>query len=216
MRYLEITSLNVLNGLFSDLGCSDSTRIVARAEAYSCKVTRDDRFLQNSLPAEVSSRKLYMQLVGCLNSAFPDYDFNVGESSFERNECVEGVIELINSSLFSSGVVATDSQSLVQLIQTLWSCIDDAIEVAECTVFSFRSSNGAIDAFNDGNPAVWLLNFLFHNKKRKRVLLLTMRREMRGSGTGNLGSDDQAPDSRSGSPFVVLRSIEEIESDVSE
>lgn len=55
----------------------------------------------------------------------------------------------------------------------LWMAIDDEIQPRDCRIYSFKS-NYSDDPFSE-DGCLWCLNFFFHNKSLKRLMLLSCR-----------------------------------------
>ncbi|VDM55517.1 unnamed protein product, partial [Angiostrongylus costaricensis] len=97
----------------------------------------------------ISKRTLF-DLIGVLNIAYPDYDFsNVKSSSFSLIPSVDQISDL-----------HFREEGFDLMTQVFF-------------LFSFKS-NYSDDPFSE-DGCLWWLNFFFHNKTLKRVLLLSCR-----------------------------------------
>lgn len=58
-------------------------------------------------------------------------------------------------------------------LDTLWSSIDEAIDLKDCDVYSYKS-DGETDPFGE-KANLWAFNFFFYNKKMKRILYIGVK-----------------------------------------
>eukprot|EP00475_Leptophrys_vorax_P046458 TRINITY_DN9990_c0_g2_i2.p2 TRINITY_DN9990_c0_g2~~TRINITY_DN9990_c0_g2_i2.p2 ORF type:complete len:117 (+),score=9.33 TRINITY_DN9990_c0_g2_i2:93-443(+) len=72
------------------------------------------------------------------------------------------------------------------LTDTLWSSIDDVIQLSECDVYSYQPDIDT-DIFTDRN-CIWSFNYFFYNRKLKRILYFTCRCRSK------VGADDSSSD----------------------
>jgi len=118
--------------------------------------------------ADAVSVKTLSFLIGVLNASFkPDYDFSSAKSNeFFRQPLTEAVMSTVNSQLLAGfdDLFHTSSNQF-------WSTIDDEINLQECEIYSYHP-DFASDPFSE---AVWSFNYLFYNKRLKRVVFLCCR-----------------------------------------
>ena len=78
------------------------------------------------------SRKMISYLISTLNASFqPDYDFsNAKSEEFSREPSVQFVVNAVRSSLGS-----TAPEVYNRLESTLWSTIDEQIDLSEATIY---------------------------------------------------------------------------------
>jgi hypothetical protein len=108
------------------------------------------------------------------NSLFCQFS-DVPPECFEIQPSLADVVHNVNTTLFNVGIAGTNSNKLAQFNQTLWQCIDEAIQVhneADCQIYSYN--NRSCDLLND-DGCVWSFNYLFFNRKLKRTLLFVCR-----------------------------------------
>ena len=102
---------------------------------------------------------------------------NVHPDCFEVQPSLGDVIHNVNTTLFNVGIAGSNSNRLAQFNQTLWQCIDEAIQVhneADCQIYSYNNQMCDFDLLND-DGCVWSFNYLFFNRKLKRTLLFVCR-----------------------------------------
>ncbi|KAF8061370.1 mannose-1-phosphate guanylyltransferase 2 [Scenedesmus sp. PABB004] len=169
-------------------------------EAYSCKLAGLDKKLSRSLDAEVqvassagssplelsrspvgpltdaASRKTLIFLILTLNHIYPDYDFSQLRAHHFRKEAGLGrAEELVDTHLIEVSKVWENTPGFGEapLLDTLWSSIDEAIDLKDCDVYSYKS-DGETDPFGE-KATVWAFNFFFYNKKLKRILYIGVK-----------------------------------------
>lgn len=141
-----------------------SARMRHLSEQHSGSETDADDFV---LLDSVSKRTLF-DLIGALNVAYPDYDFSeIKSKSFSLIPHVETVMEAVDNK-FSATV-----NNYSSIRDELWMAIDDEIQPRDCRIYSFKS-NYSDDPFSE-DGCLWCLNFFFHNKSLKRLMLLSCR-----------------------------------------
>ena len=98
-----------------------------------------------------SDKKTHTYLVGTMNSAFTDYDFSdVDADSFTLIPSIDLVMHNVNTTLFNAGVAGRNSYILTQFNSTLWSCLNDAIDLSNCIIFSYTNTKCDFDILRDG------------------------------------------------------------------
>ncbi|KAJ2759023.1 RNA polymerase III-inhibiting protein maf1 [Coemansia nantahalensis] len=150
---------------------------------------------------QAASRKVLFYLIATLNASFPDYDFRYVDSAAPLSMAVLRPIVLTSrirpcSHLrFSCSSLSADQftkepnpESCTKSISTtllnvgcpaklkasrMWDCIDDAINIDECDVYSY-TPDAESDPYEDEGP-VWSFNYFFFNKNLKRILFFTCR-----------------------------------------
>jgi len=115
------------------------------------------------------SRKTLFYLISTLNAAFPDYDFTdakAAEFTKEPNlmfvtSNVDNVLSVAASSLFS------------KIHDKLWITLNEEINLVDCDIYSYNPDLASDPFGEDGS--LWSFNYLFFNKKLKRIALFTCR-----------------------------------------
>jgi len=59
------------------------------------------------------------------------------------------------------------------LLESLWSAVDEAVELKECDLYTYNSDLET-DPFGE-KGSVWSFNYFFYNKKLKRILYFSCR-----------------------------------------
>lgn len=196
MRYLEFGPLARINAFIDHVNVGDSM-VCGNLEAYSCKLTGLDKKLSKSLDLEVqmgssplelsvspvgplsesSSRKTLVYLILTLNHCYPDYDFSLLRAHhFRKEESPQAVEPQVDSHLLEVAKVweQTPGYGSDPFLDSLWTAIDEAAELADCDVYSYRTDSGETDPFGDEN-AIWAFNFFFYNKRLKRIVYFSCR-----------------------------------------
>ncbi|PSC69066.1 Repressor of RNA polymerase III transcription MAF1 [Micractinium conductrix] len=196
MKYLDIGPLARINAFLDGVDVGDLI-VKGDLEAYSCKLAGLDKKLSRSLEEEVeassgspsslskspvgplqesSSRKTLVYLILTLNHIYPDYDFSLLRSHhFKKEEGVGAIEETIDAHLVEASKVweTTPGFGEEPLLDCLWSSIDEAINLKECDVYSYKSDMES-DPFGE-KGSVWSFNYFFYNKKLKRILYFSCR-----------------------------------------
>lgn len=118
----------------------------------------------------VCSRKTLYYLISTLNASFrPDYDFSDSKSEeFSREPSVTWVKNSINSTLET-----VLGERYGHLKGTLWSTVDEEINLKECNVYSYNPDLDS-DPYGD-EGCLWSFNFFFYNLKMKRIVFFTCK-----------------------------------------
>lgn len=134
---------------------------------------------QNSIPSAANlissfnqiSRKTLFYLIATLNASFgPDYEFSKAKAEeFSREPSYVWVMNAIDANFLSSPA----HQSYSALKPQLWQAIDKAIAMSECEIYSYNPDLTSDPYSEDG--CLWSFNYIFYNKKMKRVLFFTCR-----------------------------------------
>eukprot|EP00882_Tetradesmus_deserticola_P001608 GHRQ01001734.1.p1 GENE.GHRQ01001734.1~~GHRQ01001734.1.p1 ORF type:complete len:259 (+),score=88.55 GHRQ01001734.1:550-1326(+) len=123
-----------------------------------------------------SSRKTLIYLILTLNHIYPDYDFSQLRAHHFRKEAgLARAEELVDTHLLEVSKVWENTPGFGEapFLDTLWSAIDEAIDLKDCDVYSYKS-DGETDPFGE-KATVWAFNFFFYNKKMKRILYLAVK-----------------------------------------
>jgi len=193
MKLMDISALNALTNALNGVDIGESI-LYGRVEAYSCKMTGNDRKLQVSLEQQIQdqlgspkserlsvspfgpltdrlSRQTLIYLITTLNCAFPYYDFTDSAPEQFQKEISASVVQHMTNSLLSRAPFFTD-----ELRSRMWTAIDAEIQLQDCDVYSFNSDSDS-DPFNEDGNNVWSFNYFFYNRRIKRILLVTCRAE---------------------------------------
>ena len=95
-------------------------------------------------------------------------------TSFPSSAIQEISISL-NTTLYNVGIAKSPLASFNEFSRNMWTCIDDAILLDDCEIYSYIPDLDA-NPFSDGlTSCLWSFNYLFWNKKLKRILLFYCR-----------------------------------------
>eukprot|EP00775_Hariotina_reticulata_P010161 gene10161-10320_t len=199
MKFLDLSPLARINSFLDNVDVGDYV-VQGDLEAYSCKLAGFDKKLSRSLDQEVqqvsqigtsplelsrspvgpltdpSSRKTLIYLILTLNHIYPDYDFSQLRAHHFRKEVgVSRAEELVDTHLIEVSKVWENTPGFGEapFLDTLWSAIDEAIDLKDCDVYSYKS-DGETDPFGE-QATVWTFNFFFYNKKMKRILYIGVK-----------------------------------------
>ncbi|KAF6256138.1 Maf1-domain-containing protein [Scenedesmus sp. NREL 46B-D3] len=200
MKFLDLSPLARINSFLDHVDVGDYV-VYGDLEAYSCKLAGLDKKLSRSLDQEVqqvassagssplelsrspvgpltdaSSRKTLIYLILTLNHIYPDYDFSQLRAHHFRKEAgLARAEELVDTHLLEASKVWENTPGFGEapFLDTLWSAIDEAIDLKDCDVYSYKS-DGETDPFGE-KATVWAFNFFFYNKKMKRILYLAVK-----------------------------------------
>lgn len=195
MKFLDIATLSRLNSFLDHVDVGE-VYVRGELEAFSCKLAGLDKKLSKSLEEDVmessspvelgkspvgplsesGSRKTLVYLILTLNHMYPDYDFTLLRAQhFRKEEGISSVEEIVDAHLVEAGKVweSTPGFGEEPFLDTLWSAIDDVIQLKECDVYSYKSDLET-DPFGE-KGSVWSFNYFFYNKKEKRILYFSCR-----------------------------------------
>uniref|UniRef100_A0A383VQV6 Repressor of RNA polymerase III transcription n=1 Tax=Tetradesmus obliquus TaxID=3088 RepID=A0A383VQV6_TETOB len=200
MKFLDLSPLARINSFLDHVDVGEYV-VYGDLEAYSCKLAGLDKKLSRSLDQEVqqvasssgssplelsrspvapltdaSSRKTLIYLILTLNHIYPDYDFSQLRAHHFRKEAgLARSEELVDTHLLEVSKVWENTPGFGEapFLDTLWSAIDEAIDLKDCDVYSYKS-DGETDPFGE-KATVWAFNFFFYNKKMKRILYLAVK-----------------------------------------
>ncbi|KHN76989.1 Repressor of RNA polymerase III transcription MAF1 -like protein [Toxocara canis] len=128
----------------------------------------------------VTSRTLF-DLIGVLNTSFPDYDFShIKSESFSLIPTLESLVGLVDLKL--SATVS----NYYEIKEALWREIDDVIKVNECKLYSYKTEYSGDPFSEDG--VMWSFSYFFSNKALKRVLFMSCR-ALRSDPSLNLSAE---------------------------
>ncbi|XP_066544741.1 MAF1 homolog, negative regulator of RNA polymerase III b [Amia ocellicauda] len=129
--------------------------------------------------SDTCCRKTLFYLIATLNEAFrPDYDFSTARAhAFSREPSLAWVVTAVDGSLFSA--VGEEFNSLGP---ELWSAIDQEIHLQGCNIYSYNPDLDSDPYGEEGS--LWSFNYLFYNKKLKRIVFFTCRSVSVLSGYG--------------------------------
>jgi len=169
--------------------------VFVRLVSCAGKLAGTDKKLSRSLDAEVvmdmassptalgtspvgpltdsNSRKTLIYLILTLNHIYPDYDFsNLRAQHFTKEGTLSSVKTDIDTMLMEIGRVWSarygDDEAFLEV---LWKTMDEAIELVDCDVYSYKAMSEGDPFTDEGN--LWSFNYFFYNKKLKRILFFT-------------------------------------------
>lgn len=195
MKFLDDSNLARINSFLDNVDTGDYV-VYGDLEAYSCKLAGLDKKLSKSLDTEVqvgsspqelsmspvgplsdsASRKTLIYLILTLNHIYPDYDFSLLRAHhFKKEGGLARAEEVIDTHMLEVSKVweATPGFGDAPFLDTLWSAVDEAIDLKSCDVYSYKSDNET-DPFGE-KASVWSFNYFFYNKKLKRILYISCR-----------------------------------------
>lgn len=195
MKFLDITPLARLDTFLNSVDVGDYI-VHGNLEAYSCKLagldkklsrSLDENVLEGSSPLELSmspigplsessNRKTLIYLILTLNHIYPDYDFTLLRAQhFRREPGGGGARESIETHLLEVAQVweASPQAGETPFLDALWAALDEAIELKDCEVYTYKSDNET-DPFGE-EANLWSFNYFFYNKRLKRILYLAAR-----------------------------------------
>eukprot|EP00878_Enallax_costatus_P002880 GHUV01003073.1.p1 GENE.GHUV01003073.1~~GHUV01003073.1.p1 ORF type:complete len:239 (+),score=33.64 GHUV01003073.1:276-992(+) len=209
MKFLDLSPLARLNSFLDHVDVGEYV-VYGDLEAYSCKLAGLDKKLSKSLEQEVqvasaagtsplelsrspvgpltdaSSRKTLIYLILTLNHIYPDYDFSqLRAHHFRKEPGLSSAEELVDTHLIEASKVWENTPGFGEtpFLDTLWSSIDEAIDLKDCDVYSYKS-DGETDPFGE-KACLWAFNFFFYNKKMKRILYIGVK------AVSKLAADDE-------------------------
>jgi len=185
--------------------------VYGNLEAYSCKLAGFDKKLSRSLDQEVqtgssplelsmspvgplsdsASRKTLIYLILTLNHIYPDYDFSqLRANHFKKESGVSQAEELIDTHMLevSKAWENTPACGDTPFLDTLWTAIDEAIDMKNSDVYSYKSDNET-DPFGE-KANLWAFNYFFYNRKMKRILYLSCRAESKKTAEEEADEED--------------------------
>jgi len=185
MKYLICPKLDKAMNMIDGFNLGD-TVLGARVEAWSCKMTTDDKRLAKEVekrvvhdipkmstsplvgsplgqPSSAASLKLLVDLIATLNATYPDYDFSdVRPDEFDHDNSAQAAINTINNL-----VLSRMEQSMPGFQKEFWQIVDEIMELDKCEVYIYNPDPES-DVFSVGR--VWSLVYFFFNKKANRML----------------------------------------------
>ncbi|XP_057423818.1 uncharacterized protein LOC130717573 [Lotus japonicus] len=190
MKFLECAPLDRLNDFLCHLNLGERT-IKGCLEAYSCKHAGTDKKLSISLDNEIldylgkssdsdsssphdplitrTSRKTLVYLVLALYHMYPDYDFSaVKAHQFFTEESWDSFKQVFDSYMFEASKEWDETVEGLSLLDTLLKAIDEVVKLADCEIYGYVPDYEADPLLDSG--AMWSFNFLFYNRKLKRVV----------------------------------------------
>jgi len=186
MKFLDCPELYVATQALDH--CVVNTQVITgKVEVYSCKSAGTDKKLRQKIERRCKTeksfaefrvdsplgpmtdplrRKLLFFLIGTLNSVFiHEHDFSMTyPDDFER---VPSMVEVLRN-------VKTYFTSILQkkrsLLVNLWREIDKTISLNDCEIYTFVPDADSTDPLSQG---LWSFNYLFFNRKLKRIACFT-------------------------------------------
>lgn len=195
MKFLDIATLSRLNSFLDHVDVGE-VYVRGEIEAFSCKLAGLDKKLSKSLEEDVmessspeqlgkspvgplsesGSRKTLVYLILTLNHMYPDYDFTLLRAHhFSKEVGMSAVEETVDAHLVEAGKVWENTPGFGEepFLDTLWTAIDEVINLKDCDVYSYKSDLET-DPFGE-KGSVWSFNYFFYNKKEKRILYFSCR-----------------------------------------
>lgn len=113
--------------------------------------------------SEPSTRALLMDFITTLNNAFPDYDF--GDTKIEqfKDDTVGYVLQVVNNHFAEVTLRYPD------ILDQLWSAVDEIINLKVCEVFCFVPDANDEDI----HSALWQFHYFFFNKDLNRLCYIS-------------------------------------------
>ncbi|KAJ1377713.1 Repressor of RNA polymerase III transcription Maf1 [Sesbania bispinosa] len=190
MKFLECAPLDRLNDFLSNLNLGERT-IKGCLEAYSCKHAGTDKKLSISLENEIidylgkssdtdssspdeplltrTSRRTLVYLVLTLYHMYPDYDFSaVKAHQFFTEESWDSFKQIFDSYMFEASKEWDETVGGVSLLEALFKALDEVVKLVDCEIYGYVPDSEADPLPERG--AIWSFNFLFYNRKLKRIV----------------------------------------------
>ncbi|XP_061365019.1 uncharacterized protein LOC133308424 isoform X1 [Gastrolobium bilobum] len=190
MKFLECAPLDRLNDFLSNLNLGERT-IKGCLEAYSCKHAGTDKKLSISLENEIldylgkssdtdssspdeilfsrSSRRTLVYLVLTLYHMYPDYDFSaVKAHQFFTEESWDSFKQIFDTYMFEASKEWVETVGGVSLLDALFKALDEVVKLVDCEIYGYVPDSEADPLLERG--AIWSFNFLFYNRKLKRIV----------------------------------------------
>ncbi|KAK7280375.1 hypothetical protein RJT34_25439 [Clitoria ternatea] len=190
MKFLECPALDRLNDFFGNLNLGERT-IKGCLEAYSCKHAGTDKKLSISLETEIldylgkssdtdssspdqtlltrTSRRTLVYLVLTLYHMYPDYDFSaVKAHQFFTEESWDSFKQIFDSYMFEASKDWAETVGGGSLQDALFKALDEVVTLVDCEIYGYVPDSEADPLVERG--AIWSFNFLFYNRKLKRVV----------------------------------------------
>jgi hypothetical protein len=112
---------------------------------------------------EPSTQSLLLNLTTTLNESFPDFDFtNSKLEQFVTKDNAE-VITQVN------GHFAELTIRQPYFLNTLWTAVDDVVNLKKCEVFEFRPDMNEESQYEN----IWSFHYFFYNKDDRHLVYLT-------------------------------------------
>lgn len=154
---------------------------------HSSQSEEDGETSACGVPAVGISHKTLFYLISTLNSSFFDYDFtDCASEEFSRESLLDRVQADVDDRL--GRCVPTYGSFRA----AFWHTLDDEISLSECDIYSYNPDNLS-DPYCSG--VLWSFNYMFFNKKLKRIVFLSCcaRAVLNGRGSlSRLGVFDEA------------------------
>jgi hypothetical protein len=146
-----------------------------------------------------NSRKTLIYLILTLNHIYPDYDFsNLRAQHFTKEGAISSVKTDIDTMLMEIGRVWSAQYGDDEpFLEVLWKTMDEAIELVDCDVYSYKAMSEGDPFTDEGN--LWSFNYFFYNKKLKRILFFTSHAASKTMGLdsdSDLDIDEASPSGR--------------------
>eukprot|EP01128_Nolandella_sp_AFSM9_P000522 TRINITY_DN1067_c0_g1_i1.p1 TRINITY_DN1067_c0_g1~~TRINITY_DN1067_c0_g1_i1.p1 ORF type:complete len:193 (-),score=27.95 TRINITY_DN1067_c0_g1_i1:270-827(-) len=172
MKFLTLPQLASCTS-FIDGTDTGETIVTGKVECFSCKKAGADKHLYTMLenqyqealsnkspensrkylgsspfgPMQVKrSRETLVDLISCLNSSYPDYDFSGVRSTQFVKEDLDNVVRQVNARLGSA------IKGWNQIRDQIWTTIDREINLRECSIYSFNPEIDSNPFEDDGSP----------------------------------------------------------------
>jgi Maf1 regulator len=129
---------------------------------------------------EISNRRVFAYLIATLNASHPDYDFShiLRPTDFVRERRLTDVMRNIDEKILSAHGRSTFRHGpttpggSTMWSPEMWNLIDEEMDLPNCATFSYQPED---NPFDDDEPAIWSLHYLFFNKRKKRVCYMYLR-----------------------------------------
>lgn len=209
MRFIETASLSKISSFLDQVDVGESV-VSGDLCLYSCVLAGLDKMLSRSLDEEIqsssprtprnigplssaASRRTLVYLILTLNHTYPDYDFSVLRAQHFRMEpSLSSIQETLETNLMEVSKVWEETPEFEKpLLETLWSSIDEVIDLVNCEIFSYKTDVDS-DLFSD-EGVLWSHNYFFHNKQRKKIVFFSCRGASKARRSGTLGYDSDDP-----------------------
>jgi len=198
MKWINSRQLFNINQELASL-FSTENRLFSRVESYSLE--KKQKLIPNrpvSSPVTAfagvnlieqsnsPSGKQFEYIIGCLSSAFPDFDFGaMVPEHFKRVISPDQIRSSVSWSM-ASAVTSSD------VVEThLWQAIETEISPVLCDIFQYEPN--CEDIFSEMG-ALWNYTYFFINEKQRKVLLFHLREGAQAFESDSDGEDSISQD----------------------
>ncbi|KAL2948207.1 hypothetical protein AAZX31_20G112700 [Glycine max] len=170
MKFLECSALDRLNDFLGNLNLGERT-IKGCLEAYSCKHAGSDKKLSISLETEILD---YLGKSSDTDSSSPDQTFLTRTSAvkahqFFTEESRDSFKQIFDTYMHEASKEWAETVGGASLLDTLFKALDEVVKLVDCDIYGYVPDFEA-DPLLESGGTIWSFNFLFYNRKLKRIV----------------------------------------------